>query len=108
MQGKQAFAMHSWGVRCEGLYAGVSKEEPYECLCIPLAPALEQEPVEVLVQQQNHNLPTFEFLLILECHVVNLKDIIESQLFVKYLLSFFLVIPQVCVKAADIWLISGS
>jgi hypothetical protein len=73
-----------------------------------LAPALEQEPVEVLVQQQNHNLPTFEFLLILECHVVNLKDIIESQLFVKYLLSFFLVIPQVCVKAADIWLISGS
>jgi hypothetical protein len=48
-------------------------------LCIPLAPALEQEPVEVLVQQQNHNLPTFEFLLILECQVVNLEDIIESQ-----------------------------
>ncbi len=95
-------------MRCEGLYAGVSKEEPYECLCIPLAPAPEQEPVEVLVQQQNHNLPTFEFLLILECQVINLEDIIENQLFVKYLLSFFLVIPQVCVKAADICMIIGS
>jgi hypothetical protein len=82
-------------VRGEGLCAGVSKEEPYECLCIPLAPALEQEPVEVLVQQQNHNLPTFEFLFILESQVVNLEDIIESQLFVIYLLSLFLVIPQV-------------
>ncbi len=82
-------------MRGEGLCAGVSKEEPYECLCIPLAPALEQEPVEVLVQQQNHNLPTFEFLFILESQVVNLEDIIESQLFVIYLLSLFLVIPQV-------------
>jgi hypothetical protein len=60
-----------------------------------LAPALEQEPVEVLVQQPNHNLPKFKFLFILESQVANLEDIIERQLFVIYLLSFFLVIPQV-------------